>query len=155
MNFYDFVIALTGGLFVLAVILMSLSLIIAVVCLIGRYKLYKKLGKEGWEAIIPVYSEWTLCELVGLNWWWTLLLAAPLITSFIGADNISNIARIISVFGYAVVGYNYSKKTHRDNDILFIICFALFSYIVLAIDGFSKTNNFDSSVEVSKNGFIN
>ena len=53
-------------------ILLILSIVIIAflvfyfVCL---WKLFKKAGKNGWEAIIPYYNTWVLIEIAGLNWW--------------------------------------------------------------------------------------
>ena len=67
-------------------ITMLIGLILAVIQLIGKWKIFKKAGRKGWEAIIPLYSTWILMtEVAKLNWWWFLILFAPsLITINLG-----------------------------------------------------------------------
>ncbi len=39
----------------------------SVVLIIAMWKIFQKAGKNGWEAIVPVYNLWTLMEIVGIN----------------------------------------------------------------------------------------
>ena len=56
-------------------ITMLIGLILAVIQLIGKWEIFKKAGRKGWEAIIPLYSTWILMtEVAKLNWWWFLIL---------------------------------------------------------------------------------
>lgn len=48
------------GLGVFAIVVVLICIAAIVVCLIGRWKLFVKAGKGGWEAIIPFYSDWVL-----------------------------------------------------------------------------------------------
>ena len=38
-------------------------LVIAVVCLVGMWKMFVKAGKPGWGAIIPFYNTYCLFEM--------------------------------------------------------------------------------------------
>ncbi len=40
---------------------------VAVLMIIAQFKVFKKGGEEGWKAIIPIYNQYTLCQIVGLN----------------------------------------------------------------------------------------
>lgn len=64
--------ALTGllaGLGFLLVIIVLLLIAWAVFAIIGQWKLFVKAGQPGWKSIIPFYNTYTLCEMVGLNWY--------------------------------------------------------------------------------------
>ena len=37
---------------------------IAIVTLVGKWKVYAKLGMPGWYSLIPVFSDYKLCERV-------------------------------------------------------------------------------------------
>lgn len=37
---------------------------IAIVTLVGKWKVYAKLGMPGWHSLIPVFSDYKLCERV-------------------------------------------------------------------------------------------
>lgn len=58
------VAALFGG----AMSLVSLA--IALVVLIGMWKLFEKAGKPGWAAVIPLYNLIVLLEIIGKPMWW-------------------------------------------------------------------------------------
>ena len=62
--------ALAGAIFIVALIVLA----IYVVYVIGLWFIFKKAGKQGWEAIIPFYNTWVLVEIAGLNWWWFLII---------------------------------------------------------------------------------
>ena len=57
----------------LAVIFIIL-LIVSILTIIGRWKMYEKAGEKGWKALIPIYNDVVLCQIVGVNPWWILIL---------------------------------------------------------------------------------
>ena len=73
--------AAVGIFFLIFGIIMIVSLAVAVLAIVGQWKAFKKAGKNGWEAIIPVYNQITLCEVVGLWKWWPLvILVSPMLS---------------------------------------------------------------------------
>lgn len=64
-------LAVFAGLYI---VYMIVCLAIAVVTIIGMWKLFVKAGKEGWKSLIPVYNLYTLCEIVGVSPWWILII---------------------------------------------------------------------------------
>jgi hypothetical protein len=52
-------------------------LIIWVISVIGKWKIYEKAGKPGWAAIIPIYNYIVMLEIVGKPIWWIILLLIP------------------------------------------------------------------------------
>ena len=52
-------------------------LVIAVVCLVGMWKMFVKAGKPGWGAIIPFYNTYCLFEMSFGTGWLFLLLFRP------------------------------------------------------------------------------
>lgn len=67
-----------------------ISIAIAVVSIIGMWKMFTKAGEEGWKSIIPVYNAITLCKIVGVNPWWILIVF------------VSGLLSIIPILGYLV-----------------------------------------------------
>ncbi len=63
--------ALFGGAFALV------WLAVAVVMIIGWWKIFEKAGKPGWAAIVPIYNIIVLCEIVGRPAWWVVLFLIP------------------------------------------------------------------------------
>ncbi len=45
----------------------------------GTWKLYKKAGRQAWEAIIPVYNAFVLMKIINRPWWWVILLFIPIV----------------------------------------------------------------------------
>ena len=50
--------------FTLLVFLLVLVLFIGLLPIVGKWKVYEKLGMSGWYSIIPVYADYKLCERV-------------------------------------------------------------------------------------------
>ena len=55
-----------------------ISIILVIVTLIASWMMYRKMGREGWEAIIPLYSSYVLFEELYGNGWKFLLLFIPI-----------------------------------------------------------------------------
>lgn len=149
--------AVIVGLGAFLIVLVVIAIALAVVFLIGRWKFFKKAGKNGWEAIIPFYSDWVLVEVAGLEWYWFLALIATTIFSVLGAiiplfNSLSFLGSVAVIIGNICVFYNLSKRLHKDTS--WIVLGTLFTPIMIAIAGFSKNITYDATVPVTKNGFF-
>lgn len=51
---------------------------ISVFSIICNWKVYKKAGKNGWEAIVPIYNIIVLLEITNLPMWYLILLLIPI-----------------------------------------------------------------------------
>jgi signal peptidase I len=100
------------------VLLLALILIPSYV---GLWKLYEKAGRQGWEAIIPVYGFLVMLKMVNRPWWWIFYVAIPLIGWFIG----------IGVFREFLK--SYGKTSFVD-----LMLGLLFPFIYLPYLGFKK-----------------
>lgn len=58
-------------------IIMLPALAVAIVTIIGMWKLFEKAGYDGWKAIIPFYNSYILTEISGQNGWMFLLMFIP------------------------------------------------------------------------------
>lgn len=56
----DIYSTLLGASFITLIVLFG----IAIVTLVGKWKVYAKLGMPGWYSLIPVFSDYKLCERV-------------------------------------------------------------------------------------------
>jgi ribosomal protein S27AE len=139
-----------GALFGLIVIILIAFL---VVYIIGLWKLFKKAGKQGWEAIIPFYNSWVLVEISGLAWWWFLISISSSIISILGIDSLSWLGVIASCAANFFIFYNLGKKFHKE-PVQYGVLGLLFGGIMVMIMGYSKDMQYDSSVIVSENGPI-
>lgn len=134
------------------IVVILLLIAYAVFALIGMWKLYVKAGQPGWKCLIPFYSNWTLVEMVGLNWYWFLLSIASTIISVLGLSSLSFVGTIAGIFGNVMICYNMSKKLHKDTG--WIVLAVIFNGIVLPIMGYSKNITWDKDAVVTPNAFF-
>lgn len=153
MDTNELVEIITGGSILLVLFILALIIAYLVLYTIGMWKLFKKAGKHGWEAIIPYYSTYVLIQIAGLNWWYFLItLIGPIIT-LIGLDNLSFLTTIAGYVINFFVFWNLAKKMHKPT-VSTAILGTIFSEIMILILGFSKEYQYDDSVAVSPNGPI-
>ena len=56
---------------------MLISIIATIISLIASWMIYKKMGCQGWEGIIPLYNTYVLCDKLYGNGWKMLCLLIP------------------------------------------------------------------------------
>ena len=54
------------------------GILAAVLIIIAQWMIYKKMGREGWEGIIPFYNLYVLCDILYGKPWNFLLFLIPL-----------------------------------------------------------------------------
>ncbi len=54
-------------------------LAIAILSIVGLWKLFEKAGKPGWAAIVPIYNIIVLLQIVGKPIWWIILFLIPFV----------------------------------------------------------------------------
>jgi hypothetical protein len=52
-------------------------LLVMIPYVVGLWKVLGKAGRPGWGAIVPVYNNWLIIEIVGRPLWWLALLFVP------------------------------------------------------------------------------
>lgn len=127
-------------------------LAIAVFQIVVTWKVFKKAGKQGWEAIVPIYSTWILNEICGLNWWWFLISISGLLVSILRIPGLSQLTSLASLLANVNMAYNLSKKFNKDNG--FFIVLALIPVVGYSMLAFDQNANYDANVTVSSNGFF-
>jgi hypothetical protein len=53
---------------------MFLVVIVAILVIIGQWKIFEKAGQPGWASLIPFFNVIVLLNIIGRPWWWMLLL---------------------------------------------------------------------------------
>lgn len=150
--FGEFFGAFAGGLIVVGLILGLIAIAFVVVYIIGLWKLFKKAGKNGWEAIIPFYNTWILVEIAGLNWWYFLIAISGTIVSILGISGLDTLTTLVGATVNFFVFYNLAKRM-KKSEVAYGVLAIFFAPIMTMILGFSK-DKYDSSIEVSPNGPI-
>lgn len=93
-------------------------LAIAVFYIYCMWKIYRKAGYQGWEAIVPIYNTYILLKIVGKPWWWLLLMLIP------GVNIV-----------FAIWTYNMLSKSFGKTE-LFTVGLLLLSFIFFPILAF-------------------
>ena len=55
------------------------ELVIVVAALAGLWKTFEKMGRRGWEGIVPIYNLYILVQIIGKPLWWIVLFMIPLV----------------------------------------------------------------------------
>jgi len=66
-----------GIIVILGFIFFLIPIAVAVFSIISLWYVLKKAGKEGWEALVPVYNWIVLLEITGLPMWYVALFFVP------------------------------------------------------------------------------
>lgn len=155
MTEYDSISGLFAGLGMALLFLVLIGLIFVIVLIVAQWKLFKKAGKNGWEAIIPFYSTWVLIEIAGLNWWYFLISISSTILGLLTEETgfLEVLCNLASLYVNILIFYNLAKKA-RQNEKLYGVLGAFLSGILVMILGFSKNITIDNSIPVSPNGIF-
>ena len=95
---YDGLVALFAGLAGLLIFVLIIALACFILWIVSLWKVYKKAGKGGWEALIPFYSTWVRIEISGLAWWFIFIILASTIAAWF-APALSMLAGIAGIAG--------------------------------------------------------
>jgi len=107
----------------LLIILLAAFIVALVLLIIPLWKVYKKAGKPGWAAIIPVYGTWVLFEIVGYPGWWAILSLVPIVNIFPAIMGLIAYFKLAKLFGKSDV---------------FGVMLILFPWVCLPILGYGK-----------------
>lgn len=88
----DIYSALFGASFITLIVLFG----IAIVTLVGKWKVYAKLGMPGWYSLVPIYSDRKLYEHVRANKENKTLVMAYLIISLLTIAQLATIIIFLS-----------------------------------------------------------
>ena len=78
-------------------IILVFALVIYILQVIGMWKVFKKSGEEGWKAIIPIYNQYTMCKITGVNPWWILIVVvAGGLTGALGESDLASVVSLLS-----------------------------------------------------------
>lgn len=112
----------------LAILLIPV-VVLAFILIAAQWKIFKKAGRPGWAAIVPVYNTYVLFEITGYPAWISLLQLVP-------------VANIIAVVYAVMATFKLGKLFGKSDG--FAICMILFPYITYPILGFGNAT-FNSS----------
>lgn len=123
--------AIIFGIFIL------IALIITIMKIVGKFLVFRKAGRGGWEVFIPFYSSVVNCQITGVNPWWVLI---ALVVGFIG-PLIPIIGGLLSfavaVYYNILLAFSTAKSFGKDDG--FAIGLLILEPIFWIILGFSRS----------------
>ena len=54
-----------------------LSTLYFLACHIGLYKMFEKIGEDGWKALVPFYGTYLAIKMIGKPKWWIIVYYIP------------------------------------------------------------------------------
>ena len=117
-------------------VFLVIILIIGILTIIGQWKLFTKAGRKGWEAIIPVYNTYILCQISGVNpWWIVIVLASGFITALVPALTI--LGSIVNIYFGVLLAVSVSRSFGKSD--AYAIGIYFFAWIFYLILGFGSS----------------
>ena len=75
------------------IVLVIFSLALAVFEIAAMWVVFKKAGKPGWAAIVPIYNILVELEIIGRPLWWIILYFVPIVNIVIGIIILLDLAK--------------------------------------------------------------
>lgn len=125
-----------------AIIFGIIVVIYAIIILVAEIKMFKKGKQPGWAAIIPIYNQYVLCKMVGVNPWWILIVFVSGMLSFIPV--IGNLLSIAVSIYFAILTAVSTARAFGKED-TFAIGLILLPIVFYPIIGFGKAEYIGNS----------
>ena len=136
---YDGLGALFAGFAIFFGIIMIIALAVAVVTIIGMWKVLEKGNKPGWGALIPFYNQYLLCDMVGVNPWWILIVAlSPILNVVPVIGGLASFA--VSIYFTVLLNVSLARAFKKEDG--FAVGLILLAPVFYLILGFGKENNY-------------
>lgn len=133
---------LIAGIMMFMVVIIIIYLVIAILKLIGTWKMLTKAGESGWKSLIPFYNQWTLCKVAGISPYWVLeIIVVSMINSvlngILGSNVISVILSLIvyanTIYFLVILSISLAKSFGKDTG--FGVATVFFSFITYPMMG--------------------
>ncbi len=99
---------------------MTLYYLLIAATLVGLYRIFEKAGRQGWEAIVPIYNIYVLSQLIGRQQWWVVLYIIP----------------FVNVVVWILDSIEVAKRFGKDA--IWGVGFALLTFVFAPLFGFSE-----------------
>lgn len=96
--------------------------VLTTIMVVSMWKLFKKAGKKGWEAIIPIYNTIVMLEIIGRPVWWLVLFFIPFVNFVVAIIVALDLAKsfgkdagmgilvaFLPIIGYPILAFGDSK----------------------------------------------
>jgi hypothetical protein len=115
-----------GGLMAFLAAYFVFLLAIAVFMVVIMWVLYKKAGRNGWEAIVPIYNGWVYCEVAGRPGWWVFLFLLAIIPV---------VGPLLALAVHVVLAIDFAKSFGKEPVwAVLLVLLPVVGYAILAFD---------------------
>ena len=132
--------AMAAGIMATFGVMIVIAIAFAVVALVAKYKVFKKMGIDGWKSLIPMVSDYCQMEATGVNQKWLLVATFG---SFIMIIPILGYLAFIVAMLYMAILMNVSLARAFGKSTGFAVGLILLGPIFLCILAFSKDAKFE------------
>ncbi len=103
-------------------------LAVQIIHFLGTWKLYKKAGRQTWEAAVPIYNAYVLTKIINRPWWWVILLFVPIINLLMfpsfwvetvrsfGKEKSSQVLLVVFSLGSYILYLNYFEEVSHQKE---------------------------------------
>lgn len=126
---------LVVGFAIFMVICIILCAVLSVLKIIGTWKILTKANEQGWKALIPIYNQYMLCKITGVNPWWILIVCLSPILSiipFVGSLAVS----AVGIYFAILLNISLARSFKKDDG--FAVGLILLSPVFYFILGIKK-----------------
>lgn len=125
-----------AGIFAGFAVLIVLGLVAAIVVLIAKYKLFKKMNVSGWKSLIPMVNNYVQMEATGVDQRWLLIVTFGSCASIIPV--IGSLAYAVAMIYFAIL-MNVSLARSFGKSDGFAVGLILLSPVFLCILAFGSS----------------
>ena len=122
-----------GGMMVFVFVVLIICMTVAILQIIGTWKILTKANKPGWGALIPFYNQYLLCKIKGVNPWWVLIVTCTGLLSSIPYVG-GLIVWVVSIYFTILLNVSLARSFGKENSYAVgLILLAPIFYFILGI----------------------
>ena len=128
MDEYDAILSIFLMMFI---IIGVFTLIISILTIIGQWKVFEKAGKPGWAALVPIYNNIILLEIVDLPIWYIVLYLIPFANIYVMVITYIELVKRFNestLFAVGLIFFPYifwpvlGSKKYKYNKLTYKVC---------------------------------
>ena len=122
-----------GAVFAFLGVFILIAVALAVLQIIGTWKILTKAKQPGWGALIPFYSQYLLCKISGVNPWWILIVVlSPILNIIPIVGSIASMA--VSIYFLILLNVSLARSFGKEDSFAVgLILLAPIFYFILGI----------------------
>ena len=132
---YDAATGIFAGLGILLAVIIIFSLALSILVIVAQWKIFTKGKQPGWASLIPIYNQYIMCKMVGVNPWWILIVFCA---SFLGIIPIIGALIVLAVSIYFTILLNVSLARAFGKEDAFAIGLILLPIVFYPILAFGQ-----------------